>query len=332
MFVNKALRLGVSGVLLAWIAWHTDWGQMGQAFARLRVGLWLAALGTLALTQAVSALRWQMLARPLGFDRPLWQYTGFYFIGMYFNLLLPTSVGGDVVRAWYLDGRSGRRLAAFMAVVLDRLSGLLVLLGMACVAAAVCPLDLEAWVPWTVWGAAGGTALGLALVPLAASRSQRVRVRARQIWSALGTLRSPRLLAGTTLLSLAVQAANVVIVWLVGSALGAAVPGAYYWILVPMVSLLTLLPVSLNGMGLREWGMVLFLKPLGVGRETALMLSLLWFAVFTAASLAGGLVYLFGRFPRPEGSADLADEVQADDGPVGGDPSQGRARQFKAAA
>src|SRR5260370_27638433 len=135
-FVNKALRLGVSGVLLGWIAWHTDWVQMGQAFARLRVGLWLAALATLALTQAVSALRWQMLARPLGFDRPLWQYTGFYFIGMYFNLLLPTSVGGDVVRAWYLDRRSGRRLAAFVAVLLDRLSRLLVLLGLAFVATA----------------------------------------------------------------------------------------------------------------------------------------------------------------------------------------------------
>jgi uncharacterized membrane protein YbhN (UPF0104 family) len=330
--VNKLLRIGVSGVLLGWIAWHTDWIQVGHAFARLRVELWLAAIATLALSQVVSALRWQMLARPLGFDRPLWQYTSFYFIGMYFNLVLPTSVGGDVVRAWYLDGGSGRRLAAFVAVLLDRLSGLVVLLAMACVATAVCSLDLPAWIPGSVWGATGGTALGLLLLPLAASRSQRARLRVRQLRSALDTLRSPRLLATTTLFSLVVQMANVVIAWLVGTALGVAVPGAYYWILVPMVSLLTLLPVSVNGMGLREGGMVLFLAPLGVGREAALTFSLVWFAVFIATSLAGGVVYLLGRFPRPGSPADLADEVQADDRSVGGDSDQGRAGQSKAAA
>src|SRR5262249_40042492 len=71
------------------------------------------------------------------------------------------------------------------------------------------------------------------------------------------------------------------------------VPAAYYWVLVPMVTLLTLLPVSLNGMGIREGGMVLFLAPLGVGTGTALSLAFLWFAVFTAASLGGGCVYLF---------------------------------------
>jgi glycosyltransferase 2 family protein len=332
--LNKALRLGVSAILLSWVAWRTDWTKVGEAFAQFRLELWLAAIGTLAITQIVSALRWQMLARPLGFERSLWQYTGFYFIGMYFNLLLPTSVGGDVVRAWYLDDRSGRRLAAFVAVFLDRLSGLLMLLALACVAVALRPknLLLPAWIPWTVWGTAGGIVSGLALLPLLARRSQRARLRARQLRSVFDTLRSPRLLAATTLLSLVVQAANVLIVWLVGTAIGAQVPGAYYWIVVPMISLLTLLPISVNGMGLRENGMAVFLAPLGIGEGTALTLSLLWFAVVSATSLAGGLVYHFGRFPRPETPADLADEVQTDEGPIGGDPDQGRTGQSKAAA
>ena len=48
--------------------------------------------------QVLSGLRWQLLARPLGFRGSIWRFTAFYFIGMYFNLLLPTSVGGDVIR------------------------------------------------------------------------------------------------------------------------------------------------------------------------------------------------------------------------------------------
>src|SRR5262249_52533060 len=111
--VRKLLRPAVSVSLLAWVAWHTDWAQVAAAFGRLRLGWWLAAGGVLVVTQVVSALRWRMLARPLGFDGSLGRYTSYYFIGMFFNLVLPTSVGGDVVRALYLDGRSGRRLAAF---------------------------------------------------------------------------------------------------------------------------------------------------------------------------------------------------------------------------
>ncbi len=309
--MNKILRFAVSGVLLGLIAWRTDWVKFGQAFAGLRLELWLAALALLAVTQVVSTVRWQFLAVALGFRRPLKQLTGIYFIGMYFNLLLPTSVGGDVVRAWYLDAGSGRRMAAFVSVFLDRVSGLLVLLALACVALVLTPLTLPAWVGWFVWGSAACALLGLAAVPLLAGHGEKGASRRQRLLAALTVIRSPRVLVGTTLMSLWVQAANVVIVWLIGLAVGVDVPGAYYWIMVPMVSLLTMLPVSLNGMGVREWCAALFLAPFGVDRDTAIVLALLWFAVYAVASLSGGIVYLFGRFSRPVVTSDLGDEATA---------------------
>jgi uncharacterized membrane protein YbhN (UPF0104 family) len=139
-------------------------------------------------------------------------------------------------------------------------------------------------------------------------------------------------LLGATVLSLVVQAVNVGIVWLVGQALGAAVPDAYYWIVVPMVTLLTLLPVSVNGMGVREGGMILFLAPLGISDATAVSLAFLCFAVYTAASLLGGLVYLFGRFSRPGDVGELSHEGVTHAGSVGGHSDQGRTGQFKTAA
>src|SRR5262249_16706501 len=98
----------------------------------MHLGFWMGAVALYVGAQVVSALRWRWLAEPLGFRRPLAEFTAFYFIGMYFNLFLPTSVGGDVVRAWYLDGGSGRKLPAFLSVFVDRFSGLLVLLVLAC--------------------------------------------------------------------------------------------------------------------------------------------------------------------------------------------------------
>jgi hypothetical protein len=302
---------------------------VAEAFLHLRLDLWLLAVGVLGVTQLLSSLRWQIIARPLGFERPLRQLTGFYFIGMYFNLLLPTSVGGDVVRACYLDGRSGRRLAAFFAVFLDRLSGLLMLLALACLAACLCPLDLPAWVRWGVWGTAAGVLVGIAALPLLASQSEKGARKVQRLREAVRTVSCPRVLLSTSALSLTVQCSNVLIVWLIGQAIHANVPGSYYWIIVPMVSLLTLLPISVNGMGVREGGMALFLAPLGVGNEIAVTLAFVWFLVQTVVSLGGGLVYLFGRFPRP---ANGPLEMEQVDGPLGGHSDQGRERQPRAAA
>jgi hypothetical protein len=321
--LSKKLRVVASALVVAWLAWQTDWGQVRAAVARLCWPLWGLAVGLYALTQVISSLRWQMLARPLGFRRPLGHYVGFYFIGMLFNNVLPTSVGGDVVRGWYLDNHSGRRLHAFVSVLAERGSGLLVLLALACVAAAVYPHELPARTIWMVWGVAGSALAGLAALPLLLRWGDRFN-RVRRLAEAVRLfVREPGLLAATTLLSVVVQAANVVLVWLVGEALGAPVPFAYYWVLVPLVTLLTLLP-SHNGIGVREGGMVLLLAPLGVEAGTAVSLGFLWFAVFTTASLIGLGFYLFCRFPRYEERSDA--------GVIGDHSHQGRARQPAAAA
>jgi uncharacterized membrane protein YbhN (UPF0104 family) len=232
-------------------------------------------------------------------------------------------MGGDVVRAWYLDGKSGRRLTALLSVVLDRVSGLLILTLLAGGAVLVCSLELPMWLVAMVWGMAAAILLGLTALPLL-GRSRllnaRQQVLSRQLRQCLPLLLRPAPL----LLSVAVQSANVVLVWMIGRALGVSVPGSYYWILVPVVTLLTLLPVSVNGMGIREGGTVLLLGLQGVPASLALTLALLWFAVFTVASLAGAPLFLFGSFPRFE--------VQTDGEPFGDRSDQGRAGQSSAAA
>lgn len=332
--MSRLIRLAVSGVLLGLVAWRTDWAKFAQAFASLKMQWWCAAVALYVAGQFVSTLRWQQMGRALGFQSPFRQMLGFYFIGMYFNLLLPTSVGGDVVRAWYLNGRSGRRLNAFLCVFLDRFSGLLVLLALACLAVLLSPVTLAPWIVWSVYGMAASCLAGLALLPTLARWARLGDVRVLKIRAAVAILKRPGLFARTTLLSVVVQSLGVVMVWMVGRSLGANVPVSFYWILVPMVSLLTMLPVSVNGMGVRELSMAILLAPMGAGQDVAVPLALLWFAVTALVSLTGGLVYLFGRFPRPRAAADLAEEFDNDGahGTFGHHPDQGRAGQSRAAA
>ena len=323
--MKKSARLLGSAALLAVLAWRVDFARLGATLASVRWGLWLAAVLSYGFAQLVSARRWQRLARPLGFDHRLWEFAGFYFIGTFFNLLLPTSVGGDVVRSCYLDGRSGRGWSAFLTVLADRLSGVLILLSMAAASALV--VREPGWVGWWAAGAGGLAAVGL-LVFLFAPRQLPPRWRfglVSKVLAVAGVYRSsPRLLAGVAVLSAVVQAANALMVWLLTRALGLPVPLPLCFALVPLVSLLTLAPVSLNGMGVREGGLVVLLAPLGVSAEEAVTLGLLWLSVLVAAGLAGAGFHLFGRFPRYE--------VRSDGEPVGGHPDQGRARQSRPAA
>jgi uncharacterized membrane protein YbhN (UPF0104 family) len=336
---KRLLRLGVSIGILAGLAAKTDWDQVAAALRGLRWSYALASFGVVVAAQLVSAVRWQWLSRPLGFDRPLGRYVEAYFVGMFFNLLLPTSVGGDAVRAVYLNNKSGRPMAAILSVLSDRLSGLLVLLGVACVAAILCPVPLPPWAKLAVGGAASAAVVGLLLTPWLAKaacgltdtdRFHRLGRFAASVRDALGVYRrQPRLLASSTALSVVVQVSSVLQVALLGTALGLDVPWAVYGVAAPMVALFTLLPVSLNGMGVREAAMAAFLAPAGVPPGMAVTVAFLWFLVQTAAGLVGALVYLFG--PRSTTGGQTSSEVQDDDA-LGPDPDQGRAGQRRPAA
>src|SRR5205085_1159720 len=182
-----------------------------------------------------SALRWQLLARPLGFSHRLPHFVRLYFIGMFFNLFLPSSVGGDVVRAWYLNARSGRGMAAAVSVFIDRFSGLLVLLALAVVGSTVCSVELPTWIKQSVWGTAAAAVLGLSLFPLVNRWLSRVASVQKLVEGVRYLACRPTLIVGTSLLSIVVQAGNVIVLWLVGVAIAVPAPFEYYWIFVPMI-------------------------------------------------------------------------------------------------
>ncbi len=326
------LRIAVSAVLLGIIAWRTDWTFVSAKFAHLNWALWLAAVGIAVLAQGLSARRWQLFAQKMRFTRTLPQYCAYYFIGTYFNLLLPTSVGGDVVRVWYLDGKSGRKLAAFASVFLERINGLLVLIAVACVGILIRPVALPWWVHACVWSVAGGALVGMFSLPLVYRWQRLPAERRAQLKDLLDQVHAPKVLGGATLMSILVQVTGVFSLWLIGLALDLDIPIAYYCILGPMVSLLTLLPITMNGMGVRELGTIAFLAPLGVHEDTAKALAFLWFASSIVVSLLGGLVYLFGAYPKAATNSAADNEGTNENGLVDRDTDQGRAGEHRQAA
>lgn len=296
------IRVVVSVGILGWLGSRVDWNHIVEAFRELRWGWWLAAVGLYVVCQLLCSVRWMWLSRPLGFSKSITRFTNLYFVGMFFNLFLPTSVGGDAVRAVYLANGTGKRMAAVFCVLLDRASGLIVLVGLACIAAAFSPVQLPKQLRLATWGVGAATLAGVLSLPLLVRagvnlRQEKIRVLAEMLASYRTNL---SLIIGTTLLSVIVQVLNVALVMLIGWALRLDVPAMYYALAAPMVTLFTLIPISLNGMGLREGGMVLFLAPAGVASGHAVTLAFLWFLVQTTTSIFGAFVYLFGHFGSME--------------------------------
>lgn len=189
----------------------------------------------------------------------------------------------------------------FYNVCRHRATGLLILLLVACLGVIVCPFPIKPWIVWTVGGMAVGALVGVMLAPRVVHWTRDFDQVRRVAYHARIYLSMPKLLLSTSVISLGVQAANVMSVWLLGLALGIGnVPLVYYWILVPLVCLITLLPISINGMGIREGSIVLLLAPLGVGADMAFCLSILWFSLLLVVGTCGGLIYLAGASPKPE--------------------------------
>jgi uncharacterized membrane protein YbhN (UPF0104 family) len=308
--VRTYIRIGVSALLIALFAWRIDWTDVAERFANLRVEMWFAAVGIYVIAQLAIARRWQLYARELHFEHTFSQYCAYSFIGMFFSLVLPTSVGGDLMRVWYLNGQSGRKWPALASVVLERLNGLVILVATACIGVLISPIELPRWIVGSVWAVAACAVLGFASIPILRDWEKLSIERRLQLKTFLELLRSPRLLIESTLLSILVQAAAVLLLWCLDIGLGLGVPVVYYCVLIPMVSLLMMLPISVNGMGVREGGTVLFLMPLGIEESAALTLAFLWFTTSVAVSLMGGAVYLFGAYPKADDNAQQEPATQ----------------------
>ena len=295
-------KLAVSGAAMFLLLHAVDRPSLAEALSTAdRLDL-AAVLAAYLIGQALTAWRWQLLAERVGFREPFSTFLRHYYVGMFFNLFGPSTVGGDLVRGLYLGAPVGRRTAALSTVLFDRVSGLAMLVLVALGAVALfgrfgLPDPVVALV------ALAGVGMGVgwfALPPLARRflpANNRVNVLLR---GELGPLWSDRpLLARVGVASVGFHLLQCASLVLLGNALSMHVDWRYYFIFHPLVSVLSAVPVSIAGLGIREAGYVWFLQKQGVPGDTAMAFGVLWFVVLLVSSAAGGLVYLWSGAAVP---------------------------------
>ena len=304
------VKLLVSAGLIGYFLSRIHVERFLQTFASAKFSYIAMALAVYLIAQGVSAVRWAMLARPLGIKTPFKDLIQYYLIGMFFNLFAPSTVGGDVSRVYYLvkdeeaqaNGRAVTTVHAAMSVLMDRAIGMVVLVWLGALALLLFPYYA---VPQTVRSVtfllAVGLLIGALLTPVLRrflpEDGHQLAVKLRL------ALRSYRLhwraLLAAVLLSLTVHLIQAWMHTVMGRALGLDVPFSFCLIIYPLVGTFSAIPISLNGLGLREGGYIFLLAVIGIGTEQSIAFGILLFLIVALDSLIGGLVFLSQQVPRP---------------------------------
>ncbi len=299
--ILNILKIVVSLGVLAVILTKVDMNQVLQLLGDMD---WLpfgAALLLLLSGSLVRAYRWGSLVWALDVPVSWWRLVGLFFVGAFFSQFLVTGVGGDAVKMYELARDDHRAAAAISSVLVDRFLGLFVLFAMALVALIGGYQLVQPQVQVVIGVVFVGSLIGVVLVlqrTWIESWGQRLGVgRLLGRVKILRELYESVHLYGTAALARATAASvvwNLILIlgyYLLALAVGIDLRLWYYFLLVPVISALLLIP-SVGGLGIREGGTVLFFSQVGVDESKATALALAYLLTIWTTALIGGGVYI----------------------------------------
>lgn len=301
-YLAFALRAGAGVAVVTVILWRVDARPVFHALASERFGWFGAAIAIYLAGQAISTWRWRLLAGLNAIDGPFHEYLAYYFVGMFTNLFVPGLIGGDAARALYLGRRHNRIGAAVASVVYDRGIGLAALFWFAAAAAlTIRTIALPAALTRAVWLAGALTFAGWLAAPLIGRAATNLGGRAgRFVEPILPYLRRPLATVPAIILSLVLQASIAAAQFLIARGLGLPTPLAAFMLCVPIANVVASLPITLNGLGVREAAYLILFGYAGVARPDAIALGLLWFAATTLGGMTGVVAFITTRLPTPD--------------------------------
>lgn len=298
---TNLLKVGLSLGLLAFLLARVGLGVTVEALREAEPGYLLAALALYLIGVPLRAYRWQGLLSALRISVPLARLVSLYLVGTFFNNILPTGVGGDVIRAYELTKDGAGAAVAASTVLVDRASGLLVLLAVALISVIfgyrlVSP-DIALLIAVVSLGSFVGVALLLwddlwRKVGQRLPRLRRLLLR-RSLVNLYRSLKFYRgwPIANALLVSVLFNLVLIAVNYLIALAVGVKVSLWYFFLFVPLISFSLMLPVSVSGLGVREGAYVLLFGQAGVTAPLALAMSLAFYALNVLVGLIGGVIY-----------------------------------------
>jgi uncharacterized membrane protein YbhN (UPF0104 family) len=294
------LRAGFGVALVAILLWYYDARPILALMVREDPAYFAATVALYVAGQVMSAYRWKLLAALVQVRGAYSEFLAYYFVGMFTNLFVPGLVGGDATRSLYLGRRHGRVGEAVASVVADRGFGIIALFWFAGAAALLFGRGVLA--PSVTIAAVIAGAAAVALYACGPLIARAIRFAPRRLGRAAGLLtpylHRPFATLPAIILSLILQGSIAVGQWWLALGLGLDVPLSVFLLCVPLANVFASLPITLNGLGVREAAYLVLFGMAGLGREDAIALGLLWFAATMLGGLTGAVAFVMTDLPK----------------------------------
>jgi len=293
----RLLKIAVSFAALAYCLTLVDAPRLSAQFANVRPPLLVTAIALVLVETVVGAVRFKLMLDPMR-ALPLVAHVRQYFVASYFNLLLPSSMGGDGARIVMLRRRGAAGAAATAMVLAERAIGAYTLLVVSAVAALISlaagTLDAHIATPIGLALIVATVAGGIALVAVSRiatpSAAGTARARIDVALGALATLRAHPLRTGAAVLvSVVYQVLTVTVTLLVAVAFELDVAPLHVFAFVPLVWIATLVPIGIGGGGIRELAFVALFGLVATGEEASLVLSLGTYLTLVVPAVIGAV-------------------------------------------
>ncbi|MFQ5587047.1 MAG: lysylphosphatidylglycerol synthase transmembrane domain-containing protein [Thermodesulfobacteriota bacterium] len=298
------IKVLVSGGLLYLLFRGMDMEVFWETVSSVSYGTVLFILLLLLLVQTLSTLRWHTILTK-DYKMPFSRLFSIYFIGMYFNNFLPTLVGGDLVKAYYIYRETGRGGISLASIFLDRYSGFTALMAITAVATfAGYTLIKGSSILWLLLVLLGSFVVMSLVIWIDLFHGWAVRLLNRvrlfginrkidTFYRALMGYKSERtILLKVFSLSLVIQGSIIIGYYILARAVGMDIPLHYFFFFVPIATVVAMIPLSLAGLGIREGAFVFLFAKAGGSPAEAMSISLLFFFAMLIVSLIGGVEYL----------------------------------------
>ena len=326
LFLRIAVVVCVVIWEIFWVSREVGWGNLAAIFLQMNMWIFAAALGIFVFSQVLVGLRWWLLLRTQSIFIPFLAAVRLHFLGLFYNNFMPSSIGGDLIRAWYVTKHTDKKFEAVLSVFVDRVIGLASTLIIATFFYLLFIRRQGKAIPFESQIGILKRALFWAIIVIAVLfcaflLHKRGRSVLAKGWAYIRvpTIRiiikfkdaiviyssKPLTILVVFGLTVFLQITVITAFWFLGVNLGVDVSIKYYYVFFTLGWVLGALPVSIGGAGVVEILLAsLFVKVVGVELGTASALALCQRLIWMITSLPGAVIHLTGTHLPKDFSID----------------------------
>ncbi len=310
IFSSRTVRFAFSTLLLGFVLYWFDAGTIFKAILTAHPGYIALAVLTFIISGVLGAAQWGVLLAFHGIRPGFRQVLARYFMGLFFNYILPGFVGGDVVRVYTTASATGQTAQSVSSTLADRVLGLLVLVLFSVGAWVILPggaadaaLPVAVIMLLVLAGFAGVFAfrpLGDFLIGMSGRiLPARLGMTVKTIYDELHRLtRAPRVLVRVLALSVAIQFTRIGVHYLCGRAVGIEAGFLYFALFVPLIEIVASMPISFGGVGVREAIAPLLFATAGVDATLVVAYTLSATAAGFTGAIPGAVAFMLDTAKR----------------------------------